>query len=148
MDLSDISSLIPRLLFWCSQEFVVRSPRCPPAEWSCGVCRSASSQTASHKRPGPRSACFSPHWSLWWRKRRGRNVSLEMIYRVCFLFLLTTWKHNSSQKDGERRTVRKKKVGQDAVMSQRELAGGIKCFYYEPMPVEDNGFRVMHCFIL
>lgn len=39
-------------------------------------------------------------------------------------------------------------MGQDAVMSQRELAGEIKCFYYELMPVGDNGFRVMHCFIL
>lgn len=39
-------------------------------------------------------------------------------------------------------------MGQDAVMSQRELAGGIKCFYYELMPAEDNSFRVMHCFIL
>lgn len=39
-------------------------------------------------------------------------------------------------------------MGQDAVMSQRELAGRIKCFYYVLMPVEDNGFRVMHCFIL
>lgn len=34
-----------------------------------------------------------------------------------------------------------------AVTSQRELAGGIKCLYYELMRVEDNGFRVMHRFI-
>lgn len=31
-------------------------------------------------------------------------------------------------------------------MSLRELAGEIKCFYYELMSVEDNGFRVMQCF--
>lgn len=33
-------------------------------------------------------------------------------------------------------------------MSQRELAGGITCFYYELMPARDNGFGVMHFFIL
>lgn len=47
------------------QEFALCSPHCPLAEWSCGVCRSASSQTVSHKRPGPHSACFSLHWSPW-----------------------------------------------------------------------------------
>lgn len=35
-------------------------------------------------------------------------------------------------------------MGQDAAMSQRELAEGIKYFYDELMPMEDNGFRVMH----
>lgn len=33
-------------------------------------------------------------------------------------------------------------------MSLRELAGEIKCFYYELMSVEDNGFRVMQCFTI
>lgn len=78
-------------------------------------------------------------------RKRGENGVRWFI--VLALIPLTAWNHNSSQKDGESRTVRKK-VGQDAVMSQRELAGGIKCFYYELMPVEDNGFRVVHCFIL
>lgn len=31
-------------------------------------------------------------------------------------------------------------------MSLRELARQIKCFYYELMSVEDNGFRVLQCF--
>lgn len=37
------------------------SPHCRPTDWSCGVSRSASSQTASHTRPDPHSACSSPH---------------------------------------------------------------------------------------
>lgn len=85
------------------QESALRSPRCPPAEWSFGVCRSASSQTVSHKRPGPRWACSSPHWSPWWKKGARERGEPEVRWFMAFALIpLTTQKHNSSQKDGKR----------------------------------------------
>lgn len=79
------------------------------------------------------------------RERPGGKVRMEVGWLT--VFALTAWKHNNNQRDGEsQRVMREKKAGQDEVMSLRELAGEIKCFYYELMSVEDNGFRVMQCF--
>ena len=53
------------------------SPRGPPGEGSCGASPRASWRTASHRRPGPRSACSCLHWSPWRSCKEGRGGGVE-----------------------------------------------------------------------
>lgn len=104
--------------------FFFFSPHCCPAEWNFCVSHLAFLQTVSRSRPGPRSACSSPHWSPWQRERKEQGEP-----KVCWVVLFFLWLHEKAKAASNQRGTKKGEMkNKGGIFSCR--GGGLPKVFY------------------